>query len=449
MALTAMDIYKNLPRTNCGECGVPTCLAFAMKLAQGQASLEECPYVTEEAAQVLSGSAAPPLRTVTIGTGDNALEIGGQTVLFRHEETFYHPCGIAIQVNTSLPEDEIKERICTACGVEFDRVGMTFGLDLIALYDDDGRLPEVAAVAAEESSLPLMLMSDDPQAMRAALEVCGEGRPLVYAASADNFEEMTSLAKEFGYPLVIRGEGIEQLYELSEKAIDAGLEDLVLDSSARESSAVLQDQTIIRRAAIKEKVKPCGFPTIGFVGGDDEVDKIISGCELIAKYPGIVVTDLITRDALLALVTARLNIYTDPQKPIQVESGLYEVGEPDATSPVLITTNFSLTYYTVEADASAGNLNAWIVVVDTEGTSVLTAWAAEDFTAETIAKTMKQCEVEGKVEHRIAVLPGGVAVLSGDLEQESGWNIVVGPRESAGIPTFFKTEYEQRIGEYQ
>ncbi len=448
MALTAMDIYKNLPQTNCGDCGVPTCLAFAMKLAQGQASLDQCPHVTEEATQALEGSAAPPMKTVTIGTGDNALEIGGQTVLFRHEETFYHPAGIAVQVNTSLPEEEMKQRITTACEVEFDRVGMTFGLDLIALYDDDGRLAEAAAVATEVSSLPLVLMSDDPQAMKASLEICAEGRPLVCAASADNFDEMTSLAKEFKCPLVIRGENVEQLFELSEKAIEAGLEDLVLDTSIRDATAVLQDQTIIRRAAIKDKVKPLGFPTIGFIVGEDDVDKVILGCEVLAKYPAIVVTDLLAVDALLALVTARLNIYTDPQKPIQVESGIYEIGEPDASSPVLITTNFSLTYYTVEADTSAGGVNAWVVVVDTEGTSVLTAWAAEDFTAETITKTIQECGIEEKVENKIAVLPGGVAVLSGDLEQESGWNVVVGPRESAGIPTFFKTEYEQRIAAF-
>ncbi len=219
----------------------------------------------------------------------------------------------------------------------------------------------------------------------------------------------------------------------------------MLDSGARELNAVLQNQTIVERAAINEKIKPMGFPTIGFVVGNNEVEKIISASELIAKYAGIVVTDLLTREALLAMVTARLNIYTDPQKPIQVESGVYEIGEPDATSPVLITTNFSLTYYTVEADTSAGNIDAWVVVVDTDGTSVLTAWAAEDFTPEIIAKTIKECGIEEKVEHRIGVLPGGVAVLSGDLEQESGWNIVVGPRESSAIPTFFKTEYEQRI----
>ena len=446
MALTAMDIYKVLPRTNCGDCGVPTCLAFAMKLAQGQASLDECPHVTEEAAQALSGSAAPPMKTVTIGTGENALQIGGQTVLFRHEETFYHPCGIAIQVNTGLPEDEIRTRIKAACEVEFERVGMTFNLDLIALNDDDGRLSEAVVVAAEASSLPLVLVSDDPQQMRGALEVCAEGRPLICAANAANFEEMTSLAKEFNCPLVIRGENLDELFDLSSKAMDAGLEDLVLDSSARDASAVLQDQTIIRRAAIKDKIKPFGLPTIGFAGGDDEIEKVISACELIAKYPGIVVTDLARLDTLLALVTARLNIYTDPQKPIQVESGVYEIGEPDATSPVLITTNFSLTYYTVEADTSAGGIDAWVVVVDTEGTSVLTAWAAEDFTTETIAKTIKECGIEDKVEHRNAVIPGGVAVLSGELEEESGWHIVVGPRESAGIPAFFKTQYAERIG---
>ena len=446
MALTAMDIYKNLPKTNCGDCGVPTCLAFAMKLAQKQASLDECPHITEEAKEALSGSAAPPMKIITIGTGEKALKIGGETVLFRHEETFHHPCGIAIQVNSNLPEDELRQQISTICETEFDRVGMTFRLDLVALVDNDGNLPAAAAVAQQVSSLPLILVSDDPQAVRAALEVCAEDRPLICAADADNFAEMTGLAQEFSCPLAIRGETLEQLYELSEKALEAGVADLILDSSACDSSSVLQDQTTIRRAAIKEKVKPLGFPTIGIAIGDDEIDKVTSGCELIAKYAGIVVTDLLTRDTLLPLITARLNIYTDPQKPIQVESGVYEVGEPDAKSPVLITTNFSLTYYTVEADVSAGHLDAWIVVVDTEGTSVLTAWAAEDFTPEIIAKTIKECGIEDKVDHRIGVLPGGVAVLSGDLEEASGWQIVVGPRESSGIPAFFKTEYTQRIG---
>ncbi len=445
MALTAMEIYKQLPKTNCGDCGVPTCLAFAMKLAQKQTSLDECPHVTDEAVQALEGSAAPPMKTITIGTGDNALQIGGETVLFRHEETFHHPCGIAIQVDTSLPEEELKERIQTICDTEFDRVGMTFRLDLVALHDVDGSLPQAVAVASEVSSLPLMLMSDNLQAMREALEICAEGRPLIYAADADNFEEMTGLAKEYGCPLVVRGETIEELFELSEKALEAGLEDLVLDSSPADVAAVVQDQTITRRAAVNEKIRPFGFPTIGQVTGEDKVDKIMSGCQLIAKYAGIVVTDLIARDALLALVTARLNIYTDPQKPIQVESGVYEVGEPNATSPVLITTNFSLTYYTVEADTSAGGIDAWIVVVDTEGTSVLTAWAAEDFTPEVIAKTIKESGIEDKIEHRIGVLPGGVAVLSGELEEESGWQIVVGPRESSGIPAFLKPEYAERI----
>jgi len=243
----------------------------------------------------------------------------------------------------------------------------------------------------------------------------------------------------------VRGEGLDELFELAEKAIAAGIQDIVLDSSARDSASVLQDQTAIRRAVINEKVKPLGYPTIGFIVGDNDIDKVICGCTLIAKYAGIIVTDLLTLDALLPLITARLNIYTDPQKPIQVETGVYEVGEPDASSPVLITTNFSLTYYTVEADVSAGNINAWIVVVDTDGTSVLTAWAAEDFTPEIIAKTIKACGIEEKIDNKIAVLPGGVAVLSGDLEQESGWKIVVGPRESSGIPAFFKADYAERI----
>ena len=445
VALTAMDIYKQLPKTNCGDCGVPTCLAFAMKLAQKQASLDQCPHVTDEAKAALEGSAAPPMKTVTIGEGDNAIEIGGETVLFRHEETFHHPIGIAIEVSSALDEDELRQRIETICAVEFDRVGMLFTLDLIALDGQDGNLPAAAAIAAEASSLPLILISEDIEALRGALEACADKRPLIYAANADNMDAMTALAKEFNCPLVVRGDSLEQLFDIAEKAIGAGIEDLVLDTSARDTASVLQDQTAIRRAAINEKVKPLGFPTIGFTVGDDDIEKVISGCTLIAKYAGIVVTDLLELDTLLPLITARLNIYTDPQKPIQVESGVYEVGQPDASSPVLITTNFSLTYYTVEADVSAGNLNAWIVVVDTAGTSVLTAWAAEDFTPEIIAKTMKECGIEEKVDAKIAVLPGGVAVLSGDLEQESGWKVVVGPRESSGIPAFLKTEYAERI----
>ena len=445
MALTAMDIYKELPKTNCGDCGVPTCLAFAMKLAQKQASLDQCPHVTDDTKATLEGSAAPPMKTVTIGEGENAIEIGGETVLFRHEETFHHPIGIAIEVSSALGEDELRQRIETICSIEFDRVGMLFGLDLVALSDDGGDFAGAAAIVAEASSLPLILMSENTEALRGALESCADKRPLIYAATAANLDAMTALAKEFACPLAVRGDGLEQLFELAEKAMEAGIEDLVLDSSGRDSASVLQDQTAIRRAAINEKVKPLGFPTIGFAVGDDDIEKVISACTLIAKYAGIVVTDLIAPETLLPLITARLNIYTDPQKPIQVESGVYEIGQPDASSPVLITTNFSLTYYTVEADVSAGNLNAWVVVVDTEGTSVLTAWAAEDFTPEIIAKTMKECAIEEKVDHKIAVLPGGVAVLSGDLEQESGWKVVVGPRESSGIPAFFKTDYAERI----
>jgi len=445
VALTAMDIYKQLPKTNCGECGVPTCLAFAMKLAQKQASLDECPHVTDEARAALEGSAAPPMKTLTIGEGDRALQIGGETVLFRHEETFHHPAGIAIEVSSALPQDELRQRIETICAVEFDRVGMLFTLDLVALQDDGGDYSAAAAIAAQASSLPLILMSENIEALRGALEVCANKRPLIYAANAENIDVMTALAKEFNCPLTVRGEGLDELFELAEKAIAAGIQDIVLDSSARDSASVLQDQTAIRRAVINEKVKPLGYPTIGFIVGDNDIDKVICGCTLIAKYAGIIVTDLLTLETLLPLITARLNIYTDPQKPIQVETGVYEVGEPDASSPVLITTNFSLTYYTVEADVSAGNINAWIVVVDTDGTSVLTAWAAEDFTPEIIAKTIKACGIEDKIDNKIAVLPGGVAVLSGDLEQESGWKIVVGPRESSGIPAFFKADYAERI----
>jgi len=444
VGLTGLDIFKQLPKTNCGDCGVPTCLAFAMKLAQKQASLDQCPHVSEEAKQALSGASAPPIKLVTIGDGDRKLEAGNETVLFRHDETFYHPTGIAVMVDAGLPEAELAARIKAIGDVSFERVGQTLQLDAVALTGEGEAFVKAATLAAEQSGVPLILMNEDPAVMGEALKACAGKKPLIYAATAENVEAMAALAKEHGCPLAVRGTDVASLAEVSEKAQAAGATDLILDSGARKPAEVLASETAIRRAALRKRFRPLGFPTIAFATAEDPLDETQQGATYIAKYAGIVVIKNMDPWELLTLVTVRQNVYTDPQKPIQMEEGLYQVGTPDENSPVLVTTNFSLTYFTVEGDVEASRVPAWIVVVDTEGTSVLTAWAAEKFTAEIIAEKVKAFDVGSKVKHRKLVLPGHVAVLSGKLEDELSqeWKVVVGPRESSGIPTFLRTSWQ-------
>jgi len=444
VGLTGLDIFKQLPKTNCGKCGQPTCLAFAMKLAQKQASLEQCPDVSADAKAALAGAAAPPIKLITIGAGERKLEVGKETVLFRHEEQFYHPTGLAVLVDACLPEGELAARLAGINEARFERVGQVLCLDAVALKGEGDGFVKATQMAAERSAVPLILMNEDPAVMGRALAGCATKRPLIYAATAENVEGMTALAKQHNCPLAVRGADLGSLAALSEKAQAAGANDLVLDSGARDLSRALMDETAIRRAALRKRFRLFGFPTIGFTQSADPAQEVLEAATLIAKYAGIVVVQHMEAWQLLALVTVRQNIYTDPQKPIQIQEGLYQIGAPDETSPVLVTTNFSLTYFTVEGDVEASKVASWVVVVDTEGTSVLTAWAAEKFTAEVIAKKVREFDVASKVKHRKLVIPGHVAVLSGKLEDELSqeWKVVVGPRESSGIPSFFRSSWQ-------
>jgi len=444
MALTGLDIYKLLPKTNCGECGVPTCLAFAMKLAQKQTSLDKCPHVTDQAKEALEGAAAPPIKLITVGAGDTKVEAGNETVLFRHEETFYHPTALAVTADASLPEDQLIARVKQINALVFERVGQKIGVGLVALKGggDAARFAAAAKTVAANSDFGLVLINDNAAAMEAAVKEVAARKPLIHAATDANAADMARIAKENSCPLAIRADTLEALAALSQKVQGLGVTDLVLDSGARDPAKVLADQTLIRRAALRKKFRPFGFPTIVFTASGSPEEEVMQATEYVAKYAGILVMDAVEPWQLIAILTARQNIFTDPQKPIQLDAGLYQVGEPNAGSPVLTTTNFSLTYFTVEGDVEASRVPSWILVVDTEGTSVLTAWASEKFTADTIAAAIKKAGVEEKVSHRKIIIPGGVAVLSGKLQDASGWQVLVGPRESSGIPTYLKSTWQ-------
>jgi len=441
MALTGLEIYKHLPRTNCKKCGFPTCLAFAMALAGKKVSLDKCPDITAEAKVALESASQPPMATLTIGTGENRVEIGGETVLFRHEKTFFHPCGIAIGLSDSLDRRELNQRIEKINRLKFERVGILLRVNLIAISNESNgrdRFCEAVGNVMEKSDLPLILVSDNPGNIEASLKICGDRKPLIYAAKEANWEAMVNLSKKFSCPLTICGRDFEALDSLSQKVVASGVKDIVLDSGNRRLSGSLQDFTRLRRLSLKRGYRPFGYPVIGFVKGSDTYQEISMAATYIAKYANIVVLDKLEPEEILPLITLRQNIYTDPQKPIVVEPKLYEVGTPNENSPLLVTTNFSLTFFTVQPEIEASKVPSYLLIVDAEGLSVLTAWAAEKFTPERISEAMKKEEVEKKVSHRKVVIPGYVAVMKAKLEEETGWEVLVGPKEGSGIPKYLK-----------
>ncbi|MCX8052564.1 MAG: acetyl-CoA decarbonylase/synthase complex subunit gamma [Armatimonadetes bacterium] len=442
MALTALDIFKHLPKTNCGKCGFPTCLAFSMQMAAKKAGLDQCPEVTEEARAALEGAASPPMRLVCIGKGDAEIKIGQETVLFRHEETFYHPAGVAVRLRDDTDDVQAKAQAIKA--LAFERVGEKIKVDMIAVEDVSGDAAKfkAAASAAADTGLAMILMSSRPTLLAAALEVCADRNPLIYRATDDNWEEMAAAAKQTCCPLAVDASDLEKAAELTQKLVGAGVQDLVLDVSAGSFSATLQALTKVRRYALRKNFRPLGYPSMAIPASTDPELAAVEAASYVAKYAGIVVVDTTEPSLILPILTVRMNIYTDPRKPVQVEPKLYEIGAVTDTSPLLLTTNFSLTYYTVEGDVEASRVPSFIGVIDTEGTSVLTAWASEKLTAEKAAKFLNSEEVKSRVSHGKVIIPGYVAVMSGKLEDESGWKVLVGPRESSGIPKYLKTVWK-------
>ena len=441
MGLTGLDIFKHLPKTNCKVCGFPTCLAFAMALANGKTSLDACPDVSDQAKEALSSASAPPIRLVKVGAGENVIQMGEETEIFRHDKRFNHPTAIAIAVNDN---EDVDAKVDSINGLVFERVGQHYEVDMIALINASGdaaTFKAAAEKAAAKTDKNFVLVTQDVSAMEAALQVLAVRKPLLYAADKDNYEKMTELAKANACPLAVKGENLDSLAELVEKIVALGYKDLVLDSGARETSKVVADMTQFRRLAVKKKFRTFGYPAIAFTSKDDPQEEMLQAATYVAKYASLIVLKNDKKELLLPVLSLRANIYTDPQKPVAVEPGLHVIGDANENSPVYCTTNFSLTYFLVEGEVDSTRIPSYIISVDTGGISVLTAYADNKFTAEKIAKAIKDLEMEGKVNHKKIVIPGAVAVLKGKLEDESGWEVIVGPRESSGIQKFAKAQF--------
>jgi acetyl-CoA decarbonylase/synthase complex subunit gamma len=444
MALTGIQILKMLPKKNCGECGIPTCLAFAMKVAAGQAEVETCPYVSDEAKATIGEASAPPIRTIKIGSGDAEFVSGGETCLFRHEKRFEHPTGIAILMKTDEDAAVLDGKIERFDKMVYERVGVYMRANLVAIKDcgDAGAFKALTEKVVEKlPSAAIILMSDNIDALKDAAAACGDRTPLLYGATAENYEPFADLARELHAPVGVKGRHLDDLVEVAGKLLDGGVKDMIIDTGARTMRGCFEDNVVARRAAVKEKFKPLGFPTITFPCEmtDDLMMEAMVASVLMAKYAGIVVLSDIQGDVLFPLLLEQLNIFTDPQRPMVVQEDIYPISGPDENSPVLITCNFSLTYFIVSGEIEGSKVPSWLLIKDTEGLSVLTAWAAGKFGADLIAAFVNKSGIGDKVKHHELIIPGYLATIKGELEEElPDWTITIGPREAGHLPAFLK-----------
>jgi acetyl-CoA decarbonylase/synthase complex subunit gamma len=443
MALTGIQIFKLLPKTNCKKCGFPTCLAFAMKLAAGGVDISACPDVSDETKAILGAASAPPIRSFALGTGDKAVKMGAENVMFRHDKKFVNPCAIAVNIKDDAGDEAISAMAEAVAGSEIDRVGQKLRVDAISIECVSGDAAKYEAavklVAEKAPEAALILNCKDAAVIEGAVKAVAARKPLINGATDATAEAMAGIAKANGCPIVASADGLEALSALTEKIVALGVEDIVLDSGAKTAKEMIEHNTQARRAALKKSFKPLGYPVINTAIRDDATVEASIAAVAIAKYASIVVISSIEKWKMLTLFTQRQNIYTDPQVPMQVEQKIYEMSEPTADSPFMITTNFSLTYFIVSGEVENSKVPSRLAVMDCEGLSVLTAWAAGKFTATKITQFIKESGIEDTLNHKELIIPGQVAILSGALEDKlEGWTITVGPREANAIPTFLK-----------
>jgi len=444
MGLTGLQIQKLLPKTNCKECGSNTCMAFAMKLAAKKAEIAECPYASEEAIQVLGAASEPPVRGIAMGP-DRMLKLGEETVLYRHEKTFFRQTAIAVNINDTDSSSIIEDTLSAVRDYGLERVGEIFRIDMAAVTQrgmDVNGFAALAKRAWEKTGRALVLRSENPFALNAAAVAVKGSRSVLAAATPETLNELRISAEKNDHVLAVTAPDLDSLFRCASHLRETGFHDILLQFQAPSLAEQFQTNSAIRRAALKDAVRPLGYPFLRFLHHTDDLLEMSAGAITeIDKYGGICVLPVFDPALMATLMTLRLNIYTDPQKPIQVEPRVYPIGEPRTDSPVFVTTNFSLTYFTVSGEIENSGTSGWLVVPDCEGMSVLTAWAAGKFSGASIAKFVKEVGLENQVSTREIVIPGYVAQISGELEENlPGWKVLVGPQDAADIESFVRMQ---------
>ena len=462
--LSPIDIYKLLPKTNCKECGEENCMAFATKIVNREVQLDQCAPLlkkeNEKAYNQLKEMLKPPVKEVVVGAGENAVKLGGKLVMYRHEFTYTNPTAIAIDVNDEMTKEELLSRVKKTEQFSYEYIGYTLKLDMVAVRSTSGE-PEKFKTAVkkvlENTTLPLILCTSNANVAEAGLMAAPNAKPLLYAATMDNWKDMAELALMYHCPLVVSAPNdLSMLVSLAKTLLAYGVEDLVLDPGtfAGEGLAdTLNNFTMLRRAACKAGEELVGFPLMGvpmvaWVDKGEAADEVVKWREaylaamLIVRYADVLVMHGDDGWSLLPNTILRQNIYTDPRKPVAVEPGLKEFGTPNENSPVLFTTNFALTYYTVASDIESSKTSAYLIVVETEGSAVDSGVAGRKLTAEKVADAIKETGIESKVKHRKIIIPGKASRISGEIEELSGWKVQVGPRDSSEIPKYIIDKWQ-------
>jgi len=443
MALTGLQIQKLLPKTNCKECGSNTCLAFAMKLAAKKAELSACPYASEEAKSVLGAASEPPVKSLGFGP-EGLVKIGAETVLYRHEKTFAHQTAIAINIKDTDGPSLIESTLRAIKDYSLERVGEKLTIDMVAVTHAGGdakAFVELVKKAWDMTGRPVIARSPDEKALCLASSALKGARSVLCAATSATLEGLRDSARENGHVLAVTAPDLDALSALTSQLKQSGFSDILLQFQTQGLAEEFQTNSVARRAALKDQVKSMGYPSLKFMDSTDMLDIATEAITEIVKYGGICVLPAFDPAMLVSLMTLRQNIYTDPQKPIQVEPKIYPVGDPKENSAVFVTTNFSLTYFIVSGEIENSGISAWLVVPECEGMSVLTAWAAGKFSGATIAKFVKESGLDKYVTTRDIIIPGYVAQISGELEENlPGWKAIVGPQESADIESFVKAK---------
>lgn len=439
MAMSGLQIQKLLPKTNCKECGSNTCLAFAMRLAAKKADLSECPYASEEAKQILGAESEPPVKGVRLGpAADKA--IGEETVLYRHEKSFVHQTLLAINLNDT--DTDLQKTLEAIKDYRLERVGEVLTVDAVSVtqtQEDDTAFLTLVKNAVEITALPLIIKALNPQSSEAAAKIAKGTNSVLAGVTADNAEQMRKIAEDYGYILAVTTPEIDGVAALTAQLKESGFNNLLMEFKTHSLAEAFQTNSIARRAAIRQNIKPLGYATLKYIDSGNQMDDTVLAINEINKYGGICVLPYFDPAQLVALMTLRLNIYTDPQKPIQVEPKVYAIGEPNRDSPVFVTTNFSLTYFLVSGEIENSGISAWLVIPECEGMSVLTAWAAGKFSGAHIAKFIKEIGLEDMVDTRRITIPGYVSQISGELEESlPGWKVLVGPQEAADLEAYIK-----------
>lgn len=460
--LSPIDIYVLLPKTNCKDCGQENCMAFAAKLVNREIALELCTPLLEKkhekSYQKLQDMLKPPVKEVVVGAGDRTVKIGGKLVMYRHELAYFNPTAIAIDVTDETPETELMERIKKTEGFSFTYIGMQLKLDMIAVRstsNNPDKFKSAVKKVSENTNLPLILCSFNPDVLEAGLMAAPKARPLLYAATKDNWKDIAELALMYDCPLVVFAPNdLKFLRSLAKTLSEYGVKDLVLDSGTFPDEGLadtINNFTMTRRAASKRGAELFGFPLMGtpivaWKEGADQPEvnmwnEAYIASMLINRYADILIMHSTEGWSLLPTVILRQNIYTDPRKPVAVEPGLKVFGKPDENSPVMMTTNFALTYYTVASDIESAGIDCYLIVADTEGLAVDSSVAGRKLTSDKVAEAIKQTKAGEKVKHRKLIIPGKAARLSGEIQELSGWEVLVGPRDSSEIPKFLQEKW--------